>query len=76
MTLVMRDGLFDALLVRTLAYARHGGAGVGECVETICRIARADPDRWFDQWFASAERVEHAGAAAAAGRRAARATHT
>ena len=58
MTLVMPDELFDAQLVRALAYARHGGADVGQCVETGRRIARADPDRWFDEWFATAARVE------------------
>jgi hypothetical protein len=71
MTLVMPDELFDAQLVRALAHARHGGADVGECVETGRRIARADPDRWFDEWFATAARVElTAEVSAQAGRRA------
>lgn len=58
MTLVLHDELFDAQLVRALAYAAQGGAEIGECVETARRITRTDGDQWYDEWSATAARVE------------------
>lgn len=60
MTLALHDELFDAQFVRALAYARYGGADVGECFETARRITKTDAELWYDQWAATAERVEHA----------------
>lgn len=65
MTLVMKDELLDAQLIRALAYARFEGADVGECVETGRRIRQTDLDRWFDEWFSTAKRVEAAAVTAA-----------
>ncbi|MGW6005192.1 alpha/beta hydrolase family protein [Oerskovia enterophila] len=58
MTLVLHDELFDAQLVRALAYVAQGGAEVGECIETARRISHGDGDRWYDEWSATAARVE------------------
>ena len=57
MPLALRDELFDAQLVRALAYTRHGGADLGECLETAHRITRTDTDLWYSEWSATAERV-------------------
>ena len=65
------DELFDAQLVRTLAYAAQGGAELGECLETARRITKVDGTLWYDEWLATAHRVERqAEASAAAGHRA------
>lgn len=68
MTLVLHDDLFDAQFVRALAYTAQAGADVGECVDTAKRITKTDCDLWYDQWLATAQRVERfAGQSAAAG---------
>jgi predicted alpha/beta hydrolase len=53
----MADELFDAQAVRAMAHTVYGGADVGECVTTAARITRVDAALWFDEWFATAERV-------------------
>ncbi|MDF2847485.1 MAG: alpha/beta hydrolase [Oerskovia sp.] len=60
MTLVLHDELFDAQLVRALAYTAQGGAEIGECLETARRITRTDGNQWYDEWSATAARVEKA----------------
>jgi pimeloyl-ACP methyl ester carboxylesterase len=57
MGLLLTDELFDAQAVRALAHAAYGGADLGECVATTTRITRTDAGMWFDEWFATAERV-------------------
>lgn len=66
MPLAQHDELFDAQLVRALAYARHGGADLGECLGTARRITRTDPDLWHAEWTATAERVAAAAEASLA----------
>jgi len=58
--LAFRDELFDAQFVRALAYARHGGADIGECFGTAARIGKTDLDRWYREWLATADRTEAA----------------
>ena len=58
MALAFKDELFDAQFVRALAYARSGGADIGECFETAGRITKTDVDLWYREWLATAERVE------------------
>jgi pimeloyl-ACP methyl ester carboxylesterase len=62
-TLVLHDELFDAQFVRALAYARSGGAELGECLETARRITRTDPELWYSEWLATAQRAEQAAVA-------------
>ena len=57
MTLALDDDLFDAQFVRALAYTAQAGADVGECFATAERITKTDGDLWYEQWFATAERV-------------------
>ena len=58
MALAFKDELFDAQFTRALAYARWGGAEIGECFETASRITKTDVDLWYREWLATAERVE------------------
>ncbi|MCD2195397.1 alpha/beta fold hydrolase [Actinomycetospora endophytica] len=58
MTLVLHDDLFDAQFVRALAYVRSGGAEVGECIGTAHRITTMDPELWYREWLATAQRAE------------------
>lgn len=57
-TLHFADELFDAQLTRTVAYAAQGGAELGECLETARRITRVDATQWYDEWLATADRLE------------------
>jgi pimeloyl-ACP methyl ester carboxylesterase len=64
------DPLYDAQLVRALAYATHRGADLGECLATARRITRVDAELWYTEWRATADRLEGlAEASLAAGRR-------
>lgn len=62
MGIAFSDELFDAQFTRALAYARYGGADIGECFETAKRIGEVDVDLWYREWLATAERTEKAGA--------------
>ena len=62
---------FDFELKIALGAAQYRCAEPGECLATAARITDGDPDSWFDQWTATADRVRAiAVAAAAAGHRA------
>jgi pimeloyl-ACP methyl ester carboxylesterase len=64
------DELYDAQLVRALAYTAHRGADLGECLATAARITRVDGELWHAEWRATAERAEQMAAESqAAGRR-------
>ena len=64
------DSLFDAQLVRAVAYTSSGGADLGECLETARRINRIDAELWYDEWLATANRLERwAEESAASGQR-------
>ena len=64
------DELFDAQLVRALAYTAQGGADLGECLGTASRITKVDGELWYVEWLATAERIERlARASADAGHR-------
>jgi hypothetical protein len=60
------DELFGAQLTRTLAYAPHRGADLGECLATAGRIAKVDGETWFQEWRATAEHTERLAQASAA----------
>lgn len=66
MGLLMADGLFDAQAVRAMAHTAYGGADIGECETTAARITKTDAVLWFDEWFATAERVRAIAMASAA----------
>ena len=57
MRVALKDELLDAQLLRTLGAAAAGGADIGECLATAARLDGTDPDRWYREWTALAERV-------------------
>jgi pimeloyl-ACP methyl ester carboxylesterase len=64
----MKNGLFEAQLLRAIGYAPYGGADAGECLAAAGRISGADLDSWHDAWVSTAERLfAQAEASAAAG---------
>src|SRR6516162_7811138 len=44
--------------LRALGHAAYGGADIGEVVTTAQRITAGDYDSWYEQWAATAARVE------------------
>lgn len=61
---IIGDGYLDAQLLRQIEAIWHGMGDIGEVLDTASRIRVGDPQSWFDQWYATAERV-HAIAAQA-----------
>ncbi|NGM67417.1 alpha/beta fold hydrolase [Natronolimnobius sp. AArcel1] len=55
---------FQGQLERALGKVYYGCAEVGECFATADRIMDGDYDSWYDEWFATAERLEQVGASA------------
>lgn len=63
-TLVLDNDSYDGQLQRTLAASYVGMADLGESVAVARRVGKADPDRWYAEWFAQADRCrETAGSA-------------
>lgn len=48
----------DAQLLRTLSYTPADGADIGECFSTAEKIKEGDWDSWFQNWMATAQRIE------------------
>ena len=44
--------------LRALGHTAYGGADIGEVVTTAQRISAGDSDSWYEQWAATAPRVE------------------
>src|SRR6516162_3452521 len=44
--------------LRALGHTAYGGADIGEVVTTAQRITANDYDSWYEQWAATAQRVE------------------
>ena len=44
--------------LRALGHTAYGGADIGEVVTTAQRISAGDYDSWYEQWAATAQRVE------------------
>src|SRR6516164_6103301 len=44
--------------LRALGHTAYGGADIGEVVTTAARITAGDYDSWYEQWAATADRVE------------------
>ncbi len=55
--LVLRDGLLDAQLLRTVGAAPYDGADLGECLQAARAVKGASLDSWHDVWTALADRV-------------------
>ena len=52
------DGQFWYETLRALGHTAYGGADFGEVVTTAQRITAGDYDSWYEQWAATAQRVE------------------
>lgn len=52
-----KDPTFSFELLRTAGYAVYGGADIGECLRTACRIEEGDFESWYQEWNATARRV-------------------
>jgi len=68
--LAVSDELLDAQTLRAAGTAAYGGADVGECLATARRVRGTDLSSWYEQWTATAARIERlAEQSAAAGAR-------
>ena len=52
------DGQFWYETLRALGHTAYGGADIGEVVTTVQRITAGDYGSWYEQWAATAARVE------------------
>jgi len=52
------DGQFWYETLRAMGHTAYGGADIGEVVTTAQRITAGDYDSWYEQWAATAQRVE------------------
>lgn len=53
--------LFQLFAERSFCYATAGGADIGECLVTMTNIGEGNFDDWYNQWMATANRVEKIG---------------
>src|ERR1700742_4621918 len=57
MKLYFDDEGFDGQLQRTVGKCDSGMANVGECLYIASRISARDPDSWYAEWSAFADRL-------------------
>lgn len=53
--------IYQAFTQRAMCYIPTGGADFGECLVTIKKIADGNVDKWYQEWIATASRVENIG---------------
>lgn len=53
--------IYQAFTQRAMCYIPTGGADFGECLITIKKIADGNVDKWYQEWIATASRVENIG---------------
>lgn len=63
MPTLLKDGLFQAQLLRAMGYAPYGGAVIAECLAVADRIGRLNLTRWYDEWSGLARRLHDRGEA-------------
>src|SRR5215469_6071695 len=51
------DEAFSYETLRAVAYTVYGGADIGEVMATAARITPGDPDSWYREWRALADRI-------------------
>lgn len=56
---IFHDPSFTFEFIRTLGYAYHKGADLGEAVATAKKITDGDFDSWYKAWIATAKRIEN-----------------
>ncbi len=54
---IIGDDYLDSQLLRQMEAIWHGMGDVGEILDTASRVEAGNPESWFEQWFATAERV-------------------
>jgi dienelactone hydrolase len=54
---VFQDKEFQFQILRQLSVASYGGSDINECLITASRITPGDFESWYQEWFATAERV-------------------
>ena len=55
--LVFSDPELQFQLMRALGDTAYGQADIGECLSTAERITEGDVNSWYEEWYATAERV-------------------
>ena len=56
-TLMLKDELLDAQLLRAVGATGHGGADIGECVQALRGLDERDLSAWYEAWNELGERV-------------------
>jgi pimeloyl-ACP methyl ester carboxylesterase len=51
------DEAFSFETLRAVGYAPYGGADIGEVMATAARITPGDPESWYQEWLALADRI-------------------
>jgi dienelactone hydrolase len=51
------DEAFSFETLRAVGYAPYGGADIGEVMATAARITPGDPESWYREWLALADRI-------------------
>ena len=59
-TIVFSDPELEFQLIRALGDTAYGGADIGECLSTAERITEGDVNSWYEEWYATAERIRGA----------------
>ncbi len=59
--LIFKDEGFSFEFARTAGYAYSGGADLGESISTGRAIKNADTNSWYQQWLATADRLNTVG---------------
>ena len=54
---VFKDKEFHFQVLRQLSIAPYGGSDINECLNTASRIKPGDFESWYQEWFATAERI-------------------
>nr|NQU94305.1 alpha/beta hydrolase [Bacteroidota bacterium] len=55
---MFKDQEYSFQWIRTIGYSSTGGADIKECVYTASKIAEGDNESWFNEWSATANRLE------------------
>ena len=55
--LFFKDPMYERQATGVLAHTLYGGADLGECFTTARRIEEGNPESWYREWTATADRV-------------------
>lgn len=57
MRFMFDDDAFSFETLRAVGYTAYGGADIGEVMATAARITAGDPESWYSEWRALADRI-------------------